>query len=1377
MFISLRDSKGIRLGRVHSELKKQTSTKIRKMKREGRCIVHLDMDAFYAQVESVRLGIDSRVQPYALEQWNNFLAVNYPAREWFGIKRMDSVWEGKKKVLQYYLQHPGYQFERSSNDGNGSTTMVTPPEIASLRGSPSSEKRSESVDSPDANAKKEILNSHSTSLNESTLQQEVLRVEDDSLYHYSSAKTTALTPTSCENSIPPQLTLLYSPIPLYHVGEVEYAYYQPNQVDKEIGNVLHLSKVPPSVTLLPRGGIPALSSSSSPPLSIKSKEKPFCVYNRTEFKVSLEPFRAASQKIFAVLRSFPGVEVAKAGIDEAFLDVTEAAEKELRNFMIAAHARVPPPSQLKEERSGGKVVYPPKETTEGNTVPDTSVPMPHPLPWSSLSEICACGLLEPSTVLVKDQSSELNHILEEKGTSLKEAYEAPMKWLREELQSQERERNRLRKSQVGSAYCLEVKKESKSTSPGGMDSQGGRWATLLSSLSSDLSLDYFFPSELNPSVLFCDDLHREKEKASAVPTSTGSTAIHFHSCELRNGGSSHVDGMTSVPSSGANGVKSAHRLTTTEIDFLSYAALLAAASRVVLRIRETLYTTLRFDCSAGIAHNCLIAKILSASHKPRKQVLLWPHLASSVVGCTQITKMRGFGGKWGDMLTRHQHELRAVEIWNRPLKYDLHQTSNSLLPTSLSRVSGRAGPPPIRDVHSFFRVRGVDGNRIFSPQTPHMWSSLKEFPKPKMIRYYAQLEGWIGALCHDLWCRHRYYEDYYRPYFCSPSSLSSSSSSAAPSRGTQRKSSAKDGLRVGCYAKVVQIRVQQWASSGYRAYPHPHHGQCTFVEEEKYAGKCEGQENKAENRVEGRGEVKSEGAGRAQEGEVRSRMKQDTIDRRDDDDGEGGGGDGTESLSGDVQSGGDGNEEGEEEEEEEREEGVRSQHPPRRSRWGSPREEVAPMHYRTWKRESLLLPLPDGEENDTSPAPTSISIAPGPPLVTLKGLITTAKKLLKELERDLLREDSRSSEKKTIEVKNGCHQGVLKCGIKEEENSTSSIFLSAASCTGRREEDGPRALPTPCLSRLGNSNVKQEPFSFLEHLPTTSSSTPPPPLTTSLLSSSSCNSSSASSPFVPPSEEPPSLLHPIRSLTVSFQYSKARKYAIKVDPNRSRVSSGTSPLQTLQGFFLRAANEGKKSATASRLPLSTAPGEGKSSCMASRRPGTSPASPFPIPAEKVVAIDDADEEDDKSGDGKAVAQPHQSREKNDHILHAITAEEDEGVMWECRLPERQGRREEVKKGREADSFPSMSRKRDITALTSTFLSTCIPSSSSSSILPSSDVEQVSPPPVPNCLDHFFHSALTKGSSQPHNFDADETSKMKKRKKKDEKRDNEFIVID
>jgi nucleotidyltransferase/DNA polymerase involved in DNA repair len=45
----------------------------------GRVVIHVDMDCFYAQVEHRRLKIPNS-QPLAVQQWDGLIAVNYAAR-------------------------------------------------------------------------------------------------------------------------------------------------------------------------------------------------------------------------------------------------------------------------------------------------------------------------------------------------------------------------------------------------------------------------------------------------------------------------------------------------------------------------------------------------------------------------------------------------------------------------------------------------------------------------------------------------------------------------------------------------------------------------------------------------------------------------------------------------------------------------------------------------------------------------------------------------------------------------------------------------------------------------------------------------------------------------------------------------------------------------------------------------------------------------------------------------------------------------------------------------------------------------------------------------------------------------------------------------
>ena len=57
----------------------------------GRVIIHVDMDCFYAQVEHRRLEIPLS-QPLAVQQWEGLIAVNYAARS-KGVTRFMRIQE------------------------------------------------------------------------------------------------------------------------------------------------------------------------------------------------------------------------------------------------------------------------------------------------------------------------------------------------------------------------------------------------------------------------------------------------------------------------------------------------------------------------------------------------------------------------------------------------------------------------------------------------------------------------------------------------------------------------------------------------------------------------------------------------------------------------------------------------------------------------------------------------------------------------------------------------------------------------------------------------------------------------------------------------------------------------------------------------------------------------------------------------------------------------------------------------------------------------------------------------------------------------------------------------------------------------------------
>ncbi|CAN6608896.1 DNA polymerase eta [Trichomonascus vanleenenianus] len=66
-------------------------------------VTHIDLDAYYAQAEQIRLGLDAST-PVVCQQWQMLIAINYPARK-FGIKRGDNIQEAKKKCPDLVAAH------------------------------------------------------------------------------------------------------------------------------------------------------------------------------------------------------------------------------------------------------------------------------------------------------------------------------------------------------------------------------------------------------------------------------------------------------------------------------------------------------------------------------------------------------------------------------------------------------------------------------------------------------------------------------------------------------------------------------------------------------------------------------------------------------------------------------------------------------------------------------------------------------------------------------------------------------------------------------------------------------------------------------------------------------------------------------------------------------------------------------------------------------------------------------------------------------------------------------------------------------------------------------------------------------------------------
>ncbi|KAJ8426275.1 hypothetical protein Cgig2_021590 [Carnegiea gigantea] len=78
--------------------------------------------------------------------------------------------------------------------------------------------------------------------------------------------------------------------------------------------------------------------------------------------------------------------------------------------------------------------------------------------------------------------------------------------------------------------------------------------------------------------------------------------------------------------------------------------LLACGALIVAELRRQVLMETEFTCSAGIAHNKMLAKLASVMNKPAQQTVVPSTSVKEFLGPLPIKKMKQLGGKLGDSL-------------------------------------------------------------------------------------------------------------------------------------------------------------------------------------------------------------------------------------------------------------------------------------------------------------------------------------------------------------------------------------------------------------------------------------------------------------------------------------------------------------------------------------------------------------------------------------------------------------------------------------------------------------------------------------------------------------------------------------------------------
>lgn len=75
---------------------------------------------------------------------------------------------------------------------------------------------------------------------------------------------------------------------------------------------------------------------------------------------------------------------------------------------------------------------------------------------------------------------------------------------------------------------------------------------------------------------------------------------------------------------------------------------LLIGAAIVNNIRAAVKEKTGFECSAGIAHNKILAKLTAGMNKPNKQTVLPVRSIPELYATLPITKVKGLGGKFGE---------------------------------------------------------------------------------------------------------------------------------------------------------------------------------------------------------------------------------------------------------------------------------------------------------------------------------------------------------------------------------------------------------------------------------------------------------------------------------------------------------------------------------------------------------------------------------------------------------------------------------------------------------------------------------------------------------------------------------------------------------
>ncbi|XP_069698469.1 DNA polymerase eta [Periplaneta americana] len=159
---------------------------------------------------------------------------------------------------------------------------------------------------------------------------------------------------------------------------------------------------------------------------------------------------------------------------------------------------------------------------------------------------------------------------------------------------------------------------------------------------------------------------------------------------------------------------------------------LAVAGIIVEEMRAAVYKETGFRCSAGIAHNKILAKLACGLHKPNRQSILPQAGVAELYKTLPINKVRNLGGKFGCVVT---------EQLGCKVMADLLQFSESKLQQHFDEKTG---------TWLYNIARGIDHDPVTQRLISKSIGCCKKFPGKQALATKQQVQFWLSELSAEV---------------------------------------------------------------------------------------------------------------------------------------------------------------------------------------------------------------------------------------------------------------------------------------------------------------------------------------------------------------------------------------------------------------------------------------------------------------------------------------------------------------------------------------------------------------------------------------------------------------------------------------------------